>query len=180
MMWNLVTRPYMTFSIAKPLSYSPPASGEAVMRLNAPATGEVLRLDELPHPLLQAGLLGTGAAINMTTGEVSAPITAVVQSINIAKAQLVLVHSKGLKLQLQIGQPGEICYGERLKWLVKKGQRCEARTPLLQSDPLWIKQQDAHPVCVLTLLNAGRLGAIVLTSDPKIRINDEDFLALYA
>ena len=52
----------MTFSIAKPLSYSPPASGEAVMRLNAPATGEVLRLDELPHPLLQAGLLGTGAA----------------------------------------------------------------------------------------------------------------------
>ncbi len=180
MMRNLVTRPDMISSIAKPLSYSAPATGEAVMRLNAPATGEVLRLDELPHPLLQAGLLGTGAAINMTTGEVSAPLAAEVHSINIAKAQLILVHAKGLKLQLQIGLPGEICYGERLRWLVKKGQRCEAGTPLLQSDPLWIKQQDALPVCVLTLLNAGRLGAIVLTSDPKIRINDEDFLALYA
>ena len=170
----------MTFSVATPLSYSAPASGEAVIRLNAPATGHVLRLDELPQPLRQAGLLGTGAAIHMTTGEVSSPIAAVVQSINIAKAQLVLVHAKGLKLQLQIGQPGEICYGERLKWLVQKGQRCEAGSPLLQSDPLWIKQQDALPVCVLTLLNAGKLGAIVLTSDLKIRINDEDFLTLYA
>ena len=57
MMWNLVTRPYMTFSIAKPLSYSAPASGEAVMRLNAPATGEVLRLDEFMILLLNPTLM---------------------------------------------------------------------------------------------------------------------------
>ena len=170
----------MTYSIAKPLSYSAPASAGVVMQLKAPATGEVLRLDELTHPLLQAGLLGSGAAVSMTTGEICAPVSGVVHSISVARAQLVLVHPKGLKLQLQIGQPGEIGYGERLRWLVKKGQRCEAGLPLIQSDPLWIKQQGALPVCVLTLLNAARLKALVLTSDPKVRLNDDGFLTLYA
>lgn len=149
------------------------------MQLLAPATGDVLRLEDLSHPLLKSGMLGTGAAVVMTTGEVIAPVSGEISNINVAKAQMQIVHPKGLKVLIQIGQPGDILYGERLRWLVKKGQKCKAGTPLLQSDPLWIKQQGGSPLCIVTLLNGASLSAIVLTTDPKVRLRDSRFLTLF-
>ena len=169
----------MVASIAPAVSCDTPSSGRAVFSLKAPATGDVLQFAQLTDLALNAGLMGAGAAVMMTTGEVVAPLPGVVDSINIAKAQLTLIHPKGLKLLLQIGQPGEICFGERIQWLVKQGQQCSAGQPLLQSDPLWIKQQGATPACITTILNGNKLGAIVLTQDPKVRVNDDHFLTLY-
>ena len=80
---------------------------------------------------------------------------------------------------MQIGLPGEIAFAERIQWEVSKGQRCQAGSVLLLSDPLWIKQQGGTPSCTVSVLNGSKLRAIVITSDSKVRIKDNGFISLY-
>ncbi|GGF70768.1 PTS glucose transporter subunit IIA [Alteromonas lipolytica] len=169
----------MTVSVAKKIELSAPATGRPIFNLVAPATGDILLLDKLDDPIVQAGLLGSGVGIVMTTGEIVAPTNCIVEQIDISKSQVRLVNPKGLKLLLQIGETGAVKYGERIQWQVKSGQRCKQGTSLVKTDPLWIKQQGALPVCILTIVNGAKLGAIVLTTDNKVRAADDSFLTLY-
>ncbi|NVK55441.1 MAG: PTS glucose transporter subunit IIA [Alteromonadaceae bacterium] len=158
----------------------PPSGTKPVMQLIAPATGDITHLNELTHPLCQQGLLGDGVAITMTKGDVFTPVDCKIESINIAKAQVRLVSMKGLKMLLQIGEPGAVIMGERLLMHVKAGQRCTANTLIAQCDPLWIKLNGHAPVCILTLLNTAKLTALQVMPGRAVRAGDEEFMMLHA
>ncbi|MDC8831489.1 PTS glucose transporter subunit IIA [Alteromonas gilva] len=150
------------------------------MRLIAPATGDITPLHTLTHPLCCNGLLGDGVAIIMNRGDVLAPLDCVVEKVDVAKAQLRLVSTKGLKILLQLGEPGAIVLGERLRFNVKVGQRCQAGTIVAHCDPLWIKLNGGVPACIITLLNTGKLSALQIIPGSSVRAGEAGFLTLFA
>ncbi len=156
-----------------------PAGKKPVMQLVAPATGVLVNFKEIAHPLCHSGLLGDGVAISMTRGEIVAPVDCRVEKVDVAKAQLKLVSEKGLKILLQLGEPGVIQLGERLQINIRSGERCAAGTMIAQCDPLWIKLSGHAPLCIITLLNTTKLSALQVMPGSSVRAGDEGFIKLF-
>ena len=157
---------------------SAPTSFKHELVLSAPVSGELVSLQDLPDPLIQAGLWGEGIAIRTRNTECISPITAKVSKLDIADQRWTLVSKNGLQLGVQIGPVTKPLYGERLKVLVRENQSVKRTQTLCQLDPLFLTQQWGYCYCILTVMNRKGIKAIVLeppstkvtTENPIIRI----------
>lgn len=156
-----------------------PPGLKPVMLIPVPATGEISKLEQLDDPVYQHHLLGEGVAVNMTQGQIFAPVTGAVECVDFARGQMRLLSKNGLRLILQIGLPGAIAHAERIEFNVKSGQKITQHQLLAVCDTLWVKQQGKVPWCILTLFNTAKLKAIEITNKKTVRTGEDNLLTLY-
>lgn len=156
-----------------------PPSRKLVMQIMAPATGKVTPLSQVNFPTFQAGLLGDGIAITLTTGQIFAPVTGRLDSIDMSKGQVCWVSKNGLKLLMQIGEPYKINHSERITYHVKPQHQVKSGECIVTCDPLWMKQQGIEPLLIMTLLNTAKLHCIELVHSDTLRAPEDVLFRLY-
>ncbi|TPV55431.1 hypothetical protein FJ444_17185 [Aestuariibacter sp. GS-14] len=169
----------MNYCFTTRITDSAPVAKKAALRITSPATGAILSLSDSPSAFYRERVLGEGIGIQLTRGEVYAPCSLVVSSIDPAKGSLNAVTSKGIKLLFQAGLPEFTGHGERLQFHVGTGDTVNAGMCLFTCDPLWMKQQGQQPCLYFTLLNAAPLAAIQCHASGSILALDDLLFTLY-
>lgn len=128
---------------AAPAAAEAEADGSAVatavrtshlVRLGRPMQGEVVPLSEVPDPTFAQGILGSGIAIEPSSGLVVAPAAGTVQLVFETRHAVALVLEDGTELLIHVGLDTVTMKGEGFTALVEVGDKVVAGTPLLDVD----------------------------------------------
>ena len=95
--------------------------GIAPESISSPAAGEVLPLSEAGDAAFSEGLLGQGAVIIPTTGEVVAPFDGIVMTLFPTKHAIGLISDKGTELLIHVGIDTVQLDGKYFEAFVKQG-----------------------------------------------------------
>ncbi|MEJ0230758.1 PTS beta-glucoside transporter subunit IIABC (plasmid) [Klebsiella michiganensis] len=128
--------------------------------IQAPMTGSILALDQIPDSTFASGLLGQGVAIIPSVGKVIAPFSGEVASIFQTKHAIGLLSDSGIELLIHVGIDTVKLDGVPFTAHVKEGDKIKAGDLLLEFD----RQ---------AILNAG-----YDLATPIIISNSDDFRAL--
>ena len=112
---------------------SKPEVGNA-QHIAAPASGEVLPLSEAGDAAFSEGLLGKGAVIVPTVGEIIAPFDGVVVTLFPTKHAIGLLSSQGAELLIHVGIDTVQLDGQFFESFVKQGEIVKQGQRLLSFD----------------------------------------------
>ncbi|MCJ1997097.1 PTS transporter subunit EIIC [Lactococcus piscium] len=107
--------------VAPTINPTTKAKGIAPESISSPATGEVLPLSEAGDAAFSEGLLGKGAVIIPTTGEVVAPFDGIVMTLFPTKHAIGLISDKGTELLIHVGIDTVQLDGKYFEAFVKQG-----------------------------------------------------------
>ena len=107
--------------VAPTINPTTKAKGIAPESISSPAAGEVLPLSEAGDAAFSEGLLGQGAVIIPTTGEVVAPFDGIVMTLFPTKHAIGLISDKGTELLIHVGIDTVQLDGKYFEAFVKQG-----------------------------------------------------------
>ena len=107
--------------VAPTINPTTKAKGIAPESISSPAAGEVLPLSEAGDAAFSEGLLGKGAVIIPTTGEVVAPFDGIVMTLFPTKHAIGLISDKGTELLIHVGIDTVQLDGKYFEAFVKQG-----------------------------------------------------------
>lgn len=127
------------------------ATSELSHIVQAPLTGEVTPLSEVPDQVFSEKMMGDGIAIKPSQGEVRAPFNGKVQMIFPTKHAIGLVSDSGLELLIHIGLDTVKLNGEGFTLHVEEGQEVKQGDLLINFDLDYIRnhaKSDITPIIV--------------------------------
>lgn len=142
--------------------------------LNSPLTGEARDLSEAPDEAFSNKMMGDGAIVIPTDGNVVAPADAVVNFVFPSKHAVGLTTTDGLELLIHVGIDTVKLNGEGFESFVKEGDHVKMGEILLNFDLDFVKDNSpsvASP-CICTSLNSKQKVRLLKTGE----INTEDAL----
>ena len=154
----------------------PDDGADAVLELPSPLCGEVVSLEETGDETFASGMLGTGAAIRPSLGEVKAPCNAVV-SVVMGHA-VGLVCDNGIELLIHVGIDTVQLEGRHFETLVSEGEHVTAGTLLMRFDGEAIVKEGYPIITPVIITNSDMYKEIsvqafgnISTKDTLFRIN---------
>ncbi|MCL6424193.1 N-acetylglucosamine-specific PTS transporter subunit IIBC [Brachybacterium sp. JHP9] len=132
---------------------APASAGGRHVRLRQPLAGAVVPLSAVPDPTFSEQLMGPGAAIEPTDGEVVAPAAGTVQHIFPTGHAIALVLEDGTELLIHVGLDTVEMKGKGFTALVENGQRVRAGEPLMQVDLDAIRAAGHATITPIIVLN---------------------------
>ncbi|WP_370113888.1 beta-glucoside-specific PTS transporter subunit IIABC [Streptacidiphilus sp. MAP12-33] len=138
------------------------------LEVAAPVAGAVLPLDRVPDPMFSAGLLGEGAAITPTSGEVHAPVEGTLVS---AMPHAYGIRTpEGLEVLVHVGIDTVQLQGRHFSPAVEQGAEVEQGQLLGEFDIDAILAAGYDPVTVVVVTAApDELGPVTPTDSPELR-----------
>ncbi len=146
--------------LKKKLGFS--ALSTTFFELPAPASGDVVALDDVPDPTFRDGVLGSGAAIAPSQGRIVSPIDGIADIVFPTGHAVSLRGDNGMKVLIHIGLDTVNRKGDGFRLHVQSGQRVTVGTLLIEFD------------CERLLAD----GYDVIT--PVIICNSEDYTSIHA
>ncbi|MCQ4086849.1 sucrose-specific PTS transporter subunit IIBC [Saccharibacillus sp. JS10] len=111
------------------------ASTSTVLAVQAPLSGRVLPLSEVPDPAFSEGHMGRGIAIEPTEGRVIAPFDCTVAHVmDKSKHAIILEHDNGAQLLIHVGINTVSLKGQGFTTHVQSGDRVKAGQLLMEFD----------------------------------------------
>jgi PTS system D-glucosamine-specific IIC component len=137
--------------------------------LNSPLTGEAKDLSEAPDEVFASKIMGDGAVIIPSFGEVIAPADGVISFVFSSKHAVGLTTTDGIELLIHIGIDTVKLDGRGFEIFVKEGDKVKAGDKILSFDLEFIKANStsiASP-CICTALNSNQKVRLLKTGDIK-------------
>ncbi|WPO97867.1 phosphoenolpyruvate--protein phosphotransferase [Pseudomonas sp. HR96] len=121
--------------------------------LDAPFSGPVLPMSEVPDPVFASGAMGDGIAIDPLNDVLHAPFAGQVLSLARTAHAITLRADNGSEWLLHVGIDSVELAGEGFQALVSAGQRVSSGQPLLRIDLDKVAQRSRSLVSAFVLLN---------------------------
>lgn len=114
----------------------PAASGLDAVRVDivSPARGRLIALSEVPDPMFSGGVLGGGAAVVPSDGDVTAPVAGVLTAVFPTGHAYGITTDDGVEVLVHIGIDTVNLKGAHFTALVAAGDRVETGAPLARVD----------------------------------------------
>lgn len=126
------------------------AAGQTVV-ISADAKGKVLKMDEVPDPVFNQGVLGQCCGIEPVEGKVYAPVDGVVSNIADSKHAIGFETSSGVEVLIHVGVDTVDMKGDGFAPQVKVGDQVKKGQLVLTMDMAKIKAA-GHPATVITVV----------------------------
>ncbi|SEM26609.1 beta-glucoside-specific PTS transporter subunit IIABC [Streptacidiphilus jiangxiensis] len=147
---------------------TPTTAGSGPVEVTAPVAGAVLPLDQVPDPMFSAGLLGDGAAITPSSGEVHAPVEGTLVSA-MPHAYGIRTHD-GVEVLVHVGIDTVQLHGEHFTQAVQQGAEVEQGQLLGEFDIDAILAAGYDPVTMVVVTAApDELGPVTPTDSTELR-----------
>jgi len=124
-----------------------PVSNPHTLKVLAPLSGVVVELDTVPDPVFAQRLVGDGASIDPTAGEVLAPVTGKITQLHDSKHAFTICTDDGVEVLTHVGVDTVTLRGAGFTALQRKGTRIQAGQPVLSFD---LDQVACSARCLLT------------------------------
>lgn len=122
--------------------------------LQAPASGNVLPIEEVGDAVFSSKMMGGGFAITEHDGHVFAPVSGIVQDIFPTKHAISLKSDNGAIILLHMGLETVEMKGTPFTILVEKGQRVQPSDLLAQMDLAALEAADKDSVLIVVLVES--------------------------
>ncbi|CQR47283.1 Glucose-specific phosphotransferase enzyme IIA component [Paraliobacillus sp. PM-2] len=119
----------------------------------APATGELVSLEEVPDPTFSEKMMGDGIAIKPTDGTFVAPVSGEVVNLFPTKHAVGILSEAGVEYLLHIGLETVTLEGEGFEAHVKQGDKVQAGDKLITVDLDFIAEKAASTITPLVITN---------------------------
>lgn len=129
-------------------------NGSADNVVYSPLEGRVVALDDVPDATFAEGVLGLGAAIEPTVGEVVAPADGEVSSIFDTHHAVGLTLDNGMELLIHVGINTVALNGEGFTAHVSEGDRVKRGQPLISFDKEFISSKGCPTITPVIISNA--------------------------
>ncbi|WP_263262095.1 phosphoenolpyruvate--protein phosphotransferase [Pseudomonas sp. RIT-PI-S] len=142
------------------------------MTLNAPFSGPVITLNNIPDPVFASGALGDGMAIDPLGDVLHAPFSG--QVINVARTRhaINLRAHNGSEWLLHVGIDTVELNGEGFHALVTEGQRVSQGEPLLRMDLDQVARHSRSLVSAFILLNGDQFKLTPIAGPRSVNVGD--------
>lgn len=140
--------------------------------LQAPMTGKVVPLKEVPDEVFASGVAGQGAAILPEENLVAAPCAGKVTMVFPSKHAVGLTTVDGLELLIHVGINTVMMNGEGFEVLVKEGDVVEAGTELIRFNREKIEAAGYSLVSPVVVTNADEVKEILPCSQETVKVGE--------
>lgn len=144
------------------------------MKVQAPLSGQVIDLTEVPDPVFAQRLLGPGTAIDPARSgndlQAVAPINGTVAKLY---PHAYVITNESLTVLVHLGIDTVQLKGEGFTTLVLEGDSVTAGTPIVRWNPSQIENAGRNPVCMIVVMDAQ--GEVEVTAQSMIKAGEQLF-----
>lgn len=134
----------------------------------SPLVGGVLPLSEAKDPAFSAGVMGKGAVIEPSLGEVYAPFDGKVVTVFPTKHAIGLISNQGTELLIHVGIDTVQLEGEYFEALITQGQEIKKGDLLLKFDIAAIEEAGFSTQVPIIITNSNDFNDILLTDKTQL------------
>lgn len=131
--------------------------------LNAPVSGNVIAISQVPDEVFSQKMMGDGFAIQPSDTTIYAPADLEVMQAFKTKHAIVFRTDKGIEVLLHVGLDTVELKGDGLTIHVVDGQKVKAGEPLITADFDHIKSQGKGTDVIMVLMNPDKIGNFDVT-----------------
>ena len=141
--------------------------------ITTPLEGKVLALSEANDAAFAAGVMGKGAVIEPTLGEVYAPFDGQVMTVFPTKHAIGLISVQGTELLIHVGIDTVQLEGEYFESFVSQGQKIQKGDLLLKFDMEAIEAEGFSTQVPIIVTNSSDFADIIVTDKTVIHKSEE-------
>jgi PTS system D-glucosamine-specific IIC component len=149
-----------------------------VVVVQAPLSGRVVPLSELPDAVFAGGMVGPGIAIDPTDGRLVAPVDGEILQVHGAKHAVVMAGPGGLELLLHMGLDTVELDGVGFSVHCQAGERVAAGQLLAEFDPEAVRAAGKSTLSPIIILNQDSVTALAPTAAPAVRAGSDALLTV--
>lgn len=147
------------------------------IRILSPATGQSVRLEDVPDPVFADKILGDGAAVIPSDGRIVSPVDAEVVSVAETLHAYGLKTQEGLELLIHIGLDTVKLKGACFRSHVKNGDRVKAGDLLAEVDLEALAKEGINPVTPV-LVCEGLEGRTLNMAEGAVKAGESELLLI--
>lgn len=136
--------------------------------LNAPVSGAVLDLTQVPDPIFASMILGAGVAIQPNLGEVHAPADATVVVLPPSRHAVGLRTDDGVDLLIHVGLETVALNGQHFTTHIAVGDRVKSGDLLLEFDLTAIKAAGYNLITPFVVTNSGDYASVAAVASGQV------------
>lgn len=147
--------------------------GSMPIRVQAPVSGLLVSMEDIPDPVFASGLMGATAGIWPEEGLVRAPVDGVITMLGEHMPYVVTMRSDdGVDVMLHVGIDTVELRGDGFSVLRKKGDRVEAGMPLIQFDKFRVLSAGCRDIVVAIVTNGHGFSSAALAGPDFVHVGD--------
>lgn len=147
-------------------------SKDKTVALNAPMSGKVVQLSEVPDEVFASGVAGQGTAILPEEGVVISPCEASVSMVFPSKHALGLKTEDGLELLIHVGLNTVMMNGEGFEVFVQEGEKVKAGQELLRFDAGKIEAAGYSLISPVLVTNADDVADVLPSEKETVKAGE--------
>ncbi|WP_414830550.1 PTS glucose transporter subunit IIA [Alteromonas sp. H39] len=159
---------------------SPPESVRLAIPVMTPASGKRDDLTSHEDALVSCGIYGPGQLIYTASHLICSPVTGKIIDCDALSYSFAVTSKKGLKIRVRYGHDMTRLMGEKCEFLVRKHSNVTAGDTVMRLNTAWLRQQQVAPVCVVSVLNASALKALVPARTSQLTAPHDVLFTAYA
>lgn len=122
-------------------------------KIHSPGKGRLLPLSDVPDPVFSGKMMGNGAALEPTSGTITAPMNGEIVLISPTKHAFGMKNDKGIELLVHVGIDTVKLEGHGFKVLQETGSFVKQGTPIIEADLEYIRSKGIPTITPVILLN---------------------------
>ncbi|WP_066319700.1 PTS glucose transporter subunit IIA [Bacillus sp. FJAT-29814] len=124
------------------------------LELYTPVNGKIIPLSEVPDPVFNQKMLGEGAAVMPSGGDIHSPVDGKIIQVAPTKHAIGILAEDGSEILIHVGLETVGLKGEGFNPLVGEGDKVTAGQPLMEVDWDYIGQHASSTVTPIVITNS--------------------------
>ena len=145
------------------------------IRILSPVTGQAVKLDDVPDPVFSGKILGDGAAVIPSEGNIVSPVDGEVVSVAETLHAYGLRTAEGLELLIHVGLDTVKLKGSCFQVHVKEGEQVKAGDLLAEVDLEALKAEGLNPVTPVLVCD-GLQNRTLNTAEGEMKAGESELL----
>lgn len=141
--------------------------------VNAPLSGEVVKLSEVKDEVFSKEIMGKGVAIKPNEGTVYAPFDGIVNTVFPTKHAIGLTSDSGVEVIIHLGLDTVELKGEPFEVYVKDGDKVKAGQKLAKMDIKTVSEKGYDTITPIVVTNTNNFVDVVETENKEVKANEE-------
>ncbi len=144
----------------------------------APVDGQCVPLSEVSDPTFGEGILGKGAAVIPSTGEIYAPADGEISTIFPTGHAVALTTKDGAEVLIHVGLDTVQLEGKHFETKVANGQKVKKGDLLIKADVAAIKEAGYDVITPVIICNTDAYAQVNVLAENKAVVHGDDLLEI--
>ena len=144
--------------------------------INAPVSGEIVALEEVPDPVFSEKMMGDGVAIKPTNGEVVSPVIGEIIQVFPTKHAVGIRAENGAEILIHIGLETVSLDGEGFTSYVGEGDQVKQGDKLIHFDMDIIREKAKSTVTPIIITNTDDMSNIEAKTIKEVIAGQDEIL----